>query len=973
MMRCIHEEFGSHAHRDPKAIAVVFDDQRVSYGDLDERSNRLAHYLISRGVGPEVVVGLCVERSVEMLVGLLGILKAGGAYLPLDPRYPPERIAYMLKDVAAPIVVTQSGLSDCLINEAAGRVQLDADASAIDQQPGTAPASRVSLQNLAYVIYTSGSTGRPKGVMVSHSAVASFASAIAGTLAFTRTDVTLALASLSFDFSGSELFVPWVVGAAIAVASPQIARDSVRLADYVEKVGGTVLQATPATWRMLVDSGWRPRSPLRAVSGGEALPSALAGELADRCERVWNLYGPTEATVWTTAHELDPRHAPTRIPLGEPIKGARIYVLDNLLEPVPPGVTGELYIAGVGLARGYWCRPGLTAERFVPDPFASGGRLYKTGDLACWSAEGELIYLGRADQQVKVRGYRIELGEIETALVAVPGVKEAVVVARDDLTGQKRLQAFLVGRRSEVSDETLRSTLRKELPEYMVPSGFIWQPAMPLTVNGKVDRDVLLRREVRAARPHQPQQLPGTPLESWILERWREILQRDDLDIHDNFFDAGGDSLQGAKFINALQDLLREVIYVVVLFDAPTVMGFAVLIRRSYPSAVERVFGEQVQAAGSAVGGADHDKIRFARALLRPLPPSAEDGTKNPKAIFLLTPPRSGSTLLRVMLAGHSGLFSPPELELLSFERLDERALLGARERYRREGTLRALVEIMSCDAAAAEGLLSDCERRGMTVKQFYRFMQERIGDRLLVDKTPSNSLDVSYLQRAEADFDRPLYIHLVRRPEPMILSFEKQNLDQMWWTKFDCRCGDTFVQNPPFPARTLGEIVWLISHQNILQFTAQIPQERLLRLHFEDLVEDPRASMMRVCDFAGLAFEEAMIRPYDAAEKKMTDGLHDVSRMMGDPKFHSHKKIDSAAAVRWLTDDKVFLGEPTRALARYFGYMDNMSPLTPPANRNADAMPNGLAVMGRYETDGPVRASFAQERLWFLDQLGLV
>jgi amino acid adenylation domain-containing protein/natural product biosynthesis luciferase-like monooxygenase protein len=455
--KTLHELFAEQAARTPEAVAVVYEDDRLIYGELDRRSNLLAHHLRGLGVGPEVVVGLCVERSLEMVVGLLGILKAGGAYLPLDPSYPLERLAYMMSDANAPVVVTQQHLAEQLPGHDGQVVRIDADWERIAQHPDAAPLNTTLPSNVAYVIYTSGSTGKPKGVMVTHGSVGNFLSHMARTPGIDASDVLAAVTPISFDIAGLEVYVPLITGARVVIASRQTGIDGAQLKEALEAAGVTMLQATPSTWRLLIEAGWIPARPLKILCGGEAMPVDLAASLTERSASNWNLYGPTETTIWSTLSRVDAKQG---VRIGRPISNTQLYVLDERGDLVPTGVAGELYIGGAGLARGYFGRPDLTAERFVPSLFGIGERLYRTGDLVRYLADGDIEYLGRLDHQVKLRGYRIELGEIEAALLAHDAVAQAVVVAREDGPGDTRLVAYVV-------------------PQQMQPAA---KPAMPFGV-----------------------------------------------------------------------------------------------------------------------------------------------------------------------------------------------------------------------------------------------------------------------------------------------------------------------------------------------------------------------------------------------------------------------------------------------------------------------------------------------------------
>jgi amino acid adenylation domain-containing protein/natural product biosynthesis luciferase-like monooxygenase protein len=443
---CLHVVVEERAGRDPDGVAVVSGLEQLSYAELDRRANRLAHHLRDLGVGPEVVVGLCLERSVEMVVGLLAVLKAGGAYLPLDPGYPAERLAYMLSDARAPVMLIHEATRTRRPEGAARVVDLDAEAAEIAARPASAPRSAVVPQNLAYVIYTSGSTGKPKGVMIAHRSVVNFLSSMAVTPGLGADDVLAAVTPLSFDIAGLEIYLPLLVGARLSIVPRSTAMDGAALSAELERSKASVMQATPATWRMLLEAGWRPQAGFKILCGGEALPADLAVALSATGAEVWNLYGPTETTIWSTA---SPVRTGEPIRIGRPIANTQAYVLDRHLRPVPVGVTGDLYLAGAGLARGYFGWAEQTAERFIPNPFGSGERLYQTGDLARWHDDGTLECLGRTDHQVKLRGFRIELGEVETALCEQPGIEQAVVIAQEDQAGDKRLVAYVVPRADE--------------------------------------------------------------------------------------------------------------------------------------------------------------------------------------------------------------------------------------------------------------------------------------------------------------------------------------------------------------------------------------------------------------------------------------------------------------------------------------------------------------------------------------------
>lgn len=443
--QCIHQLFESQVKRTPAQIAIANGSNSLTYQELNRQANQLAHYLQTQ-VGTETLVGICTTRSLLMVVGLLAILKVGAAYVPLDPAYPQERLAFMIEDAQLSVLLTESDLI-AVLPDHDNIVCLDTDWQAIALCPETNPNSTVTPENLAYTIYTSGSTGQPKGVQICHSAVVNFLTSMSQKPGLDTHDVLLAITTISFDIAALELYLPLIVGAKIILVNQEIASDAAQLIKAIAQSGATVMQATPATWRLLLAAGWQGNSELKILCGGEAMPRNLANQLLKRSAEVWNMYGPTETTIWSAVYQVEAGN--TSIPIGRPIANTQIYIVDPESKPlqlVPVGEPGELLIGGIGLARGYLNRPDLTDERFIPNPFSDqvGDRLYRTGDLARYLPNGIIEYIGRIDHQVKIRGFRIELGDIEAALYQHPSIKEAVVVAREDVPGDKRLVAYVV-------------------------------------------------------------------------------------------------------------------------------------------------------------------------------------------------------------------------------------------------------------------------------------------------------------------------------------------------------------------------------------------------------------------------------------------------------------------------------------------------------------------------------------------------
>jgi amino acid adenylation domain-containing protein len=950
----LHGLIEEQVERSPEAVAVSFEGQELTYGELNARANRLARKLRSLGVGPESLVGVAAERSLELVIALVATLKAGAAYVPLDPGYPADRLRFMVEDARIAALLTQSHVEAPEFD--GPRVMLDDAASWNGPEvDGGNLGVQVFPENGAYAIFTSGSTGKPKGAVIPHRGIVNRLAWMQEAYGLTAADRVLQKTPFSFDVSVWEFFWPLITGARLVVAPPGAHQDAAWLARIIQEEGITTLHFVPSMLQLFLegkDLREACRSVRQVMASGEALPYELQERFFERVGKaeLHNLYGPTEASVDVSFHACQPGSGKA-VPIGRPISNIGLYVADPHDRPVPVGVAGELRIGGVGLARGYLHRPELTAERFIPDPWGDGERVYRTGDLARFRADGNIEFLGRLDHQVKVRGVRIELGEIEAALCRVPGVRETVVTARKESTGESRLVAYVVpAGEAAPSASDLRSALRESLPEAMVPAAFVVLPAFPLTPSGKVDRKALPAPDFGTGERERPFEAPRTPLEERLAAVWRELLKVDRVGIHDSFFELGGDSIQGAMFINRLQEELGQIVYVMALFDAPTVAGFAEYLERSYPEAVGRLGGRAVQAAAPRETVATAQALESLHAaVVRRLgregaAPTLPKLPKNPRAVFILSPFRSGTTLFRVMLAGHPGLFAPPELELLAFATMGERArVYGGRNSFALEGLLRAVMDARSCDAEEARAWVAGFEAEDLPVQSFYRLLQEESGGRLLVDKTPSYPLDLDTLRRAEEMFAEPLYIHLTRHPRATIDSYVEAHMDR--------------VYDFPYPAEEQAELVWLLSHRNIVDFLEEIPAERVHRLAFEELVKSPADQVEAVCRFLGVPFEPAMLDPYQG--RRMTDGIHSESRMMGDPKFHRHKGIEAKVADRWKEAAGALRSE-TLELAARLGYEKPAIPAVP-------------AI-------GPVRVprvagvemplSYSQERLWFLGQL---
>ena len=615
--KCIHELFEAQAAETPEATALLFEGQSLTYRELNRRANRLAGQLRSMDIGPGVLVGLCVERSLEMVVGPLGILKAGAAYVPLEPTYPRERLQQMISDAQLSFILSQASLLHLLP---------PTDAKVLTVDTSTAPerfdediSANGSSESLAYMIYTSGSTGKPKAVQIVHRAVVNLLCSAAKTIAATAQDNVLALTPLSFDIAALELFMPLILGGKITIASREKAADGVLLAALIKSSAVTVMQATPAMWRFLINTGWDGQPDLKMICGGETLTRKLADQLLARGKAVWNFYGPTETTIWSSAWKVEPGQP---VSIGRPLANTQLYILDQDLQPLPVGTIGELHIGGDGLAIGYFNRPELTAEKFIPLPRSLGPpadrvrsfptlnhlssvvllteedqlstvnqlepRLYKTGDLARYLPNGTIECLGRIDHQVKIRGFRIELGEVETVLRQHPGIAEALVAAREDGAGEKRLVGYLVLKNGPVPVVGLRDFIRTKLPLHMVPAQFVMLEQFPLTPNGKIDQHRLPAPE-NIVSPSKHHLAPANDDEQRLAEIWQEVLMLQRVSTDDNFFEFGGDSLSATRVFARINQHFGMNISLREMFEHPTIAVLAAIVRKQKGAAAARL------------------------------------------------------------------------------------------------------------------------------------------------------------------------------------------------------------------------------------------------------------------------------------------------------------------------------------------------------------------------------------------------
>ena len=570
---CVHQLVESTARQHGRRVAVEFEGASLTYAELDARANQLANLLRNHGVRRESLVGVSIERSLEMVVALVGILKAGGAYVPLDPSFGSGRIQYALNEARVAVLLTEESLRAWLPSTAAKIICLDPAWSSLEDESRELVSAGVDPSNLAYVIYTSGSTGKPKGVQLEHRSVVNLLRSMEREPGLSDGDAVLAVTTISFDIAGLEIFLPLSVGARLVLAPRAATSDGNRVKDLLERSHATVMQATPTTWRLLVECGWAGDRNLKVLVGGEALAPDLARKLAGCCGQVWNMYGPTETTIWSSIYQVQGTEE-RNVPIGKPIANTVLYILDPDRQPLPLGSEGEIYIGGEGLARGYLERLELTAEKFLDDPFANrgGARMYRTGDMGRLRPDGNVEFLGRLDQQVKIRGFRIELGEVEAVLEEHPAIQQAIAAACDGNAGDKYLAAYFVPKPdSQFSTSELREHLRAQLPEYMIPSVFVRLREFPLTANGKVDRKALPAPQPGDYERERQYVAPRDKIEKKLVAMWEQVLGIYPIGIEDRFFELGGRSILAARLFIKIGETFGRDLPLTTLIHAPTV------------------------------------------------------------------------------------------------------------------------------------------------------------------------------------------------------------------------------------------------------------------------------------------------------------------------------------------------------------------------------------------------------------------
>ena len=936
----LHELFEAQVSRIPNNIALRFNGGHLTYDGLNRRANQIAHCLRKNGVGKGQLVGLCFERGTDSIAAVLGVLKLGAAYVPLNPEYSSGRINTILSDAGVAVLVTDHQFIFA-VKEAPKLVDLtsaEISKTLAQEDNRNLAGANATADSLAYVLYTSGSTGKPKGVMIKHFQVA-LALKNQEVFGFDEKDSMAGGGSFAFDISLFEQIFPLLCGGVAVLLSKEELLDVTSLIKVTESV--SFFSAVTSLMKVWVSELQKCQNggmnigqlypKLRCILvGGEPVPRWLFQDLQDLFPyvRIVELYGPTENTILSTYHVKTELLQQVEYCIGVPYPHVTTYVVDDNLKEVPTGTVGELVLAGKCVASGYLNRPEETNNSFIANHLDKNASsvLYRTGDMVRRLKNGTFEFIGRHNMQIKLRGYRIEPSEIESAILKVSDVAGAIVLAQED-EGQrnKHLVAYVVCRQVTESEQAhfsrskvkhkIRLRLTESLPSFMIPSKIVVLDEFPLTVNGKIDRAALpqadaedvIRRKFVA---------PENQLQKYLCSLWEQVLKVEKVGVDDSFFELGGHSLLIIEIVSELRRLLQEkMLHFVILYDYPTVRRLAEYLSKNFSSQLKEanVSTEGFESAKNQVTvKTTVTAYREFKSLIPRLSSYKSDTPKNPKAVFILSPPRSGSTLLRVMLEGHSKLFAPPELELLGFENLQHRKkAFQGRNEYWLEGLLRTIMELKQCDLEAARNYLMKFEDDRFHTKDFYSYIQTLCSDKTLIDKTPSYSLDIETLRRAESYFEDALFIHLVRHPNAVINSFQENRMEELF-----------FRFEHGFKSRNLAEMIWTHSHQNILNFLQDIPADRQHCIYFEELTSKPMAVMRELCSKFAWEFEDALVKPYSNTQQKMIDGVHHDSKMLGDLKFSTHKGISEKAALNWQRNyDPGLFFEECAEIASKFGY----------------------------------------------------
>ena len=926
-----------------EAVAILAPDRKpLTYSRLREQIGYVVEVLNRKGIGRGDRVAVVLPGGPDLATVSLGVL-AGATVAPLNPEYKVTEFEYYFDNLGAKLLITQSGLEspariaaqakqiailelDATPDSMAGVCQLTGNSGARSAaRPGFAEAGEIGL-----ILHTSGTTSRPKAVPLTQRNLWASVNNLVASLQLTADDCCLHLLP-QFHIGGliDVLAAPLSVGGRVICTSgfsvPEFYRG-------LEQYEPTWCQAVPTMLQEILahcedHQAIIKKNRLRLM---RSVSAPLPPSVLEAIEGVFKvpiieIFGMTETAGLITSNPLPPR---VRKPGSAGIAaGSEVGIMGGTGELLTANQRGEVVVRGASLTAGYENLPEENSQTFV-------GGWFRTGDEGYFDADGYLFITGRLKEIINRGGEKIAPRQVDEVLLTHPAVAEAATfgVPHPSL-GEDVAAAVVVRPGMTASKQDLIGFLSTRLAYFKVPRSIHFVDSLPKGAGGKLQRNVLAQRLGAAVAATPAEVLPGesasTPVAKTIAAMWAKALNVSAVGLHADFFDLGGDSLKAASVINELQRNWGATVYVTAIFDAPTVLQFESYLERHYPELVAKMLGRYLSPA--ELGGAsrvDAAKIaRLRQSLAVPANRLGAPRVKNPPAVFVLSPPRSGSTLLRVMLGGNSKLFAPPEMYLLQSDTLaDRKAWFSGSQRFQLEGNLRAVMQLRNMTLAEAQALVHDFEDAQLSTREYYRLLQGWLDGKILVDKTPSYAIHVETLQRAEEYFSDAVYIHLLRHPYGMIRSFEEAKLEQLWYPRL---VGSREAESVPCPyhRRELAEMIWLVLHQNILRFLEGVPRHRQYRIHFENVVGDPQGSMKSLCEFLNVNFEAAMLEPQNNRRERMTDGVHPDSRMIGDMKFHQHSGIAAEVAATWRTAYQAdFLADETWQLAAALGYDETVA-----------------------------------------------
>ncbi|MCX6045377.1 MAG: AMP-binding protein, partial [Chloroflexi bacterium] len=946
IQQSIPQRFERIAARFADHLALKSPGYELTYQKLNRLANQIAHLLLTELTNEPQPILLYCQHDVPAIIGVLGVLKAGKFYICLDPQHPQAVNQQIIAEIN-PVYILADQATIAVAEQLAPPGIRVVNIEAINEQllPTENPNQIIAPSALAYVTFTSGSTGQPKGVMEDHQDVLHYVGLFTNYFHTCPEDRVLTVNRLSTAGAWVSLYPGLLNGASVFLFDVQ-QTGSGALAQWIAQEQITVMTMTVSLFRELapVLPAKEQLHHLRMVGlGGEPIRTDDITRYQECCPAHTILriaFGASEAH-FISCYYLD-KQSPLitgPIPTGYPTGDAEILILDEQGVEVANGEIGEIVVRRTYLTAGYWGNPSLTAARYQAPAAPGAKRLYRLGDRGYKQPDGCLVHMGRVDNQVKIRGQFVDLNGLETILSQLGDVEQAVVTVHQEDQKSPYLVAYI--KLQVHSQETLTSLyqrLANRLPSHMLPRSIVLVDRFPIAVSGKIDRRALPKPDTSRPALATAYAPPRTALEQHLVALWQEVLNITPIGIEDNFLELGGDSLRAMLLMNRLYSLSGSFIYIRILFEAPTIAAFSQVLMLHYPAIAQNLTHTAANAWPETLPRSSHIKqeldeatlqqIRTWLAVLRCEPTCVASGpvSRNPSAVFVLSPPRSGSTLLRVLLAGHPQLFAPQELSLLSFNTLQERhAALNEPGSGLLTGAIRAIMAAQNCDVETAEAWMAQMEAANLTTQAFYQQLQTWIQPRCLVDKTPTYAYGLETLRQAEQKFDQPRYIHLVRHPLGMINSYVKNKSDLSFFAHLRYLAPNAALPSllqPAFAPEVLGEAIWLIAQQNIRTFLAEIPPQRQLVVHFEALVHQPEIVLTQICAFLGLAFDPAMRQPYAEKTIRMTDGINESNKMVGDIKFHQHTTIDPTVADHWkaaYTTD--FLSDMTWETAEHLGY----------------------------------------------------